>query len=338
MALGLAAWGRALDAGLPEAVRHAFGIGARVLKVAIPASSGDVCLFDAENGQQIASGDKAKRLALSRNRPAIALVLPRSEAVEATLTVPETARHSLDDVIDAEIGRVTPFRADDVHVGRSVTRDGMGQLRIELLVVPRQTVRAARERLEAEGIKPDFVSLESETVSGLRSSALIPPPSGRMGGGVRFLPLLAFASLIAAVISPFLHQEIGREAVRETLDAQKPRVEHLTRLADAVGNIEADRSAFISAFGPTQQGRIPTILETLSNLLPDTGHLHTVEIRGDQLIMEGRIPRAAPLLAAIETIPAFADAAFDAPVTRDPTTGDERFRITATLTPSGGDT
>ena len=337
MALGFTDWGRALGAGLPEGVRHAFGIGARILRADADPGAGGLRLTDAATGQTIAVGERARRLAQSARRPAIALVLSRSEAVEASLTVPETARQSLDEVIDAEIGRVTPFRADDVHVARSVRRAGVGQLGIDLLVIPREAVRTRLASLEIEGVRPDFVTFEAGSAPELRRLAIIQPGPGRLGGSARLLPILAVASLAAAVASPFLHQEWKQRALVAELDAQAPAVERVLGITDKIERLDADRQAFSAAFGGGERGQMPAMLEELSILIPDNGHLHRFELRNRKLTLEGRIPRAAPLLAAIERNPAFSSAAFDAPVLRDPATGDERFRITAELAPPDGD-
>ncbi|MDA0340685.1 MAG: hypothetical protein O3B74_03705, partial [Proteobacteria bacterium] len=136
-------WGAALRNSLPGRVQRLLGLG-RPYAVIQPDGDG-WALFQARGGMIDARGSAgqaqlAKRL--TELEGPVVVVLPDDLAMRSDLTLPDTARRSLDQVLDVEIERLTPFKSTDVALTREIHAAAGGQIRVELTIVPRARIEA----------------------------------------------------------------------------------------------------------------------------------------------------------------------------------------------------
>lgn len=248
--------------------------------------------------------------------------------MRSVLTLPDTARRSLDQVLDVEIERLTPFKSQDVAVARETQSDIDGQIRVELTMVPRHRVEESLAPLLAAGIRVDHVvvgrtNVERAPELDLRAGAETDYQPGR-----GWLPVLVTAALlVAAVVSPFVEQEHRIKDLVETLDTLRPKADAVMRLAREVDTLEA-RDRGLRAFAESRVS-MTALLEETTRVLPDDTWLVRYQYAESKLNLEGWSSSATSLVNHLSASDWLADIQFQAPVTRDPSTGTDRFRLGA---------
>ena len=70
-----------------------------------------------------------------------------------------------------------------------------------------------------------------------------------------------------------------------------------------------------------------SVLTELTAILPDTTWVQRLEIKSHRARLIGTSKTAASLIAIIDNSARFRNAAFNAPVTRNPATGSEQFQL-----------
>jgi general secretion pathway protein L len=322
-------WGIALRDSLPGGVRRALGLGRRYVVLEPEETAWHVSrthggAFDASD--RVDHDQLVQRLR-SRESPVV-LALPEDLAMRSVLTLPDTARRSLDQVLDVEIERLTPFKSQDVAVAREIQSDADGQIRVELTIVPRHRVEECLAPLLAAGIRVDHVVVGRASVE--RASEL----DLRAGAGTEYQPsrdwlpaLVTAALLVAAVVSPFVEQEQRIKELVTTLDALRPKADAVMRLAREVNILEA-RDRGLRSFAESRVS-MTALLEETTRVLPDDTWLVRYQFGESKLNLEGRSSSATSLVNQLSASAWLADIQFQAPVTRDPSTGADRFRLGA---------
>ncbi|MDA1309253.1 MAG: PilN domain-containing protein [Proteobacteria bacterium] len=262
----------------------------------------------------------------------VVVVLPDDLAMRSDLTLPDTARRSLDQVLDVEIERLTPFKSTDVALTREIHAAAGGQIRVELTIVPRARIEALIAPLRAAGITIDHVVADHASIERATDRSLIGPPTGpskRRGSGIPALATIALAAI--AIVSPFLEQERRIEGLDAQRDMQRPRVEAVMRLARQVEQLEA-RDARLRDFAENRAA-MTLLLEETTRVLPDDTWLVQYQYGAETLTLEGRSAAATALIDVLTASPWFNDVRFRAPVNRDPISGADRFRLSAKVSP-----
>lgn len=154
----------------------------------------------------------------------VVLCLPRQHAFVSRLVIPETARGSLDQVVEYEIERLLPLPKDEIYY--DCLTYGMGgeerRLGVVILAIPRRVVDEYLTILEKARVRPQMVTLSS---AALMSAATycVPLADGpnvlvaKENGAVE-LSFIEKKHLIASHL--FSHAQAPNEAVLTDLIAQ----------------------------------------------------------------------------------------------------------------------
>lgn len=327
----LAAWGGALGDSLPSGARRLLGLGRRF---AVLEPSGDGwMLFQARGGTLAPLGAaETPELAgrLRRMDGPVVLVLPEDLAMRPVLTLPGTAERSLDQVLDVEIERLTPFKAADVAVARDVRAAPDGQIRVGLTIVPRARIDAFTGPLGGAGVAVAHVIADRARIEQAPALSLTRETADAVGRSNAWIPALVTTSLlIAALASPFVAQEQRLRARHAELERLAPQVEaarHLAKQVETARSRERARQDFLRS-----RSSMTVLLEQATRALPDHTWLVSLQVGNGRLTLEGRSLEATSLVTLLNAAPGLRDARFDAPVTRDPATGADRFRLGAAI-------
>lgn len=331
----LAAWGGALRDSLPIGVQRILGLGRR-FAVLEPSDNGWL-VFQAQGAALFPRGESNGGVELSdladrlrRVEGPVVLVLPRELTMRPTLTLPATAERSLDQVLDVEIERLTPFKSSDVAVAREIRPAPDGQIRVDLTIVPHARIEALTGPLGEAGIRVDHVIADRARIERARSLGLTGPGVGTARRPVAWIPALVTVGLIiAALASPFIAQEQrlrDRRAEIERLAPDLAATRALARKVEAAEAREQARREFMQS-----RGSMTVLLEKVSRTLPDHTWLVSLQASDGRLVLEGRSSEATSLVTLLNGVPEVSDVRFDAPVTRDPATGADRFRLEAAI-------
>lgn len=305
------------DAGQPPSIRISGrqGAGAR--------GAADITLD--RNGI-----DSLVRMAAAAKQPLRGVLRPPAGAVLCkSLNLPGAAEPELRRVIGYEMDRETPFAADEVYWDAAVLeRDrSHGRLHVRLSLVPRALVDGVILPLRSAGLEVVGIEVaEGANRLGLielpRSEAAMRQARQRLllrGGAVA-------AGLVLLVSLPFIIQAVSMARVEGRIADLQPQ------FADA----EAQQDG--RPRGPIAQelartGDALAILAQVTEAIPDHGFLTDFSLKARRLTLIGRSTAATDLLAAVAGHPGLRNAAFAAPVTREPGSNVEMFTITLEATP-----
>jgi len=327
----LATWGGALRDSLPIGIQRVLGLGRR-FTVLEPGDDGWT-LFQAR-GRMLAplgaveTPDLAERL--RHMEGPVVLILPQDLAMRPALTLPGTAERSLDQVLEVEIERLTPFKAGDVAVARDIQPAPDGQIRVGLTIVPRARINAFTQPLGEAGVEVAHVIADRARVERAPAHDLTETTARATRRRATWIPALVTAGLVvAALTSPFVAQEQRLRDQRAAIERLAPDVaaaRRLTRRVEATEARERARQDFLRS-----RTSMTSLLETATRTLPDHTWLVSLQVANGRLTLEGRSMEATSLVTLLNATPGLSDARFDAPVTRDASTGADRFRLGAAI-------
>ncbi|MGZ4970111.1 MAG: PilN domain-containing protein [Methylobacter sp.] len=270
------------------------------------------------------------------------LRLTANEAIQKELALPAAVKENLSQVVAYELDRYTPFKTEQVYFAVKPLQGEHepGQIRVMLVLTPRETLDALYEDIKAMGISPLFVDYEA-TPNDLEqrydSYNLLPEALREKPASA---PRLIYTGLIAAIllllgsvlVLPvwFEYQTVNR--LQEKIDAIEKDAKEVKAL-----QLEIDAMINETRLLIEQKNAAPTIvdmLNTLSGLVKDNTWLSYLQYSDGHLQIQGESPAASALLGVLEDSKLFVNASFVSPVTQDKISGQERFQITVDVTPA----
>jgi len=260
-----------------------------------------------------------------------ALRLPSERSLNTVMRLPLAAKANLDEVVEFELDRHTPFRPDQVlFAGRIVGEDAQaGLVDVEIILVPRLTADEAVARVRRLGFSPTRIDIgaaeggRSITGNLLRTGhdSLWRPADRRL---VAALALAAIVLAIVAISLPVILAQRTEEALTERFAAVKQQALDAASLQKKIDTLRRTE-----LFVVDRRRTTPTVSQLLfdtTHVLPDDTSLLSWQIAGDELQIQGVTQSAAALVGVLEHSKIFERGSFKSPVTQEPT-GGERFNI-----------
>jgi general secretion pathway protein L len=259
------------------------------------------------------------------------LRLSGTDVLAKTLTLPLAALSELRQVLTFEMDRETPFRPDELYwnhrLGAADRQEN--RLSVRLLLVPKASLAPLLGALDQVGIRPS----RAEIADGPDAGSCLPfvgDGSRQYRNSSRLIRAAAVCCAIlalAAVMTPFLHQEIalaaldrdiaiGRAAAAEA-DGLRQEIDRLSGSADFVQR-ERDKA-----------GRPLAVLAATTDVMPDDTYLTEIQLRGHKVTLTGHSAAASRLIGALAAAGEFRNPGFAAPVTRIEALHSELFTIIA---------
>lgn len=308
-------WATQMRSWLP-----AGGADARDLLVAEPLPSGRLRLLRRRRGATTELGihgsDPAGLAAVLRRSPVL-LRLPPGVVLERDVSLPLAAERDLATVLDLEMDRLTPFRADAVHWTWTVLRRDpeRGLVSVRLHLVPRGRTAEALATLSGAGAAATTIE-----APGAGGTCRIPAGPGATRAGPwrrRAVPALTAACAVlaaAAAAVPFVAQWRRMDRVDDRIAALRPAVAEAEALRRrlSTGSTEGDAVSAERA----RLGEPLRVLAALTDAMPDDTFLSELTLRGGQVTVSGQSAAAARLVAVLAADPAFRNPGFSAPLTR----------------------
>lgn len=287
----------------------------------------------------LAAPDAADRRALdqARRAPRTALVLrlPADCALRRTLSLPTATLENLREVLGFEMDRHTPFKVEDVYYdARLMEIDAKAQQAlIDLTVVPRGVADSALQRLRALGVHPQCLDVGGEEP---QRDALNLLPQGQHGDGrgrsraLDSVLAMATVALLAAIVAlPLLRKQAqNRELLAAVAKARQEAEATNERAREAEALV--GQSRFLDDRRRASPGAL-AMIEELSAITPEDTWLSRLSIEGRQLTLQGESGSATALIGLYENSPSLANVRFRAQLTKNVSTGRDRFDIGADL-------
>ena len=265
----------------------------------------------------------------------LALLLPTAAVLRRTLALPLAARDNLQQVMVFEIDRQTPFSAAQVYYAvRELPQPAAaGRVNAELVAVTRGTLDPLLELLTALKIPIDAVDL---AVGNDRLGVnLLPPEQTPRRVRPRLRLNLALAAgcalLLLLSLGTWLHNR------QEALATMQDTVESMRADAQQVSSLRQQLQDNAGAAGFLAERKKKTVsmlslMQDITARLPDTAWLERFSVdNSGQVGLQGQSVQAAKLLDALKDSALITDASFQGSIQPDPSTGKERFYLTAQL-------
>jgi len=262
------------------------------------------------------------------NRPIRAhLLLPAKHALIQTVSLPLTAQKHLADILENKIRQLTPFEPKDVFYGYERIGGRTKELTVKIVVAPKKAcltyLNTARDhqisvdRLEVNGAAGINILPADE-----RDAARSASTTNRLIklNGILLIALLALILLGGGLRYAFASAQASKAAssVTEVLQARR----EVLKISTASQELQT-----LQASAPD----ITAILNSLAQSIDETAWLDQVTINNNTIEIQGYAETAADVLFAVDQLPEISDAAFKSAISRDKTSGKERFQIRANL-------
>jgi general secretion pathway protein L len=264
----------------------------------------------------------------------VVLCLPADKVLIKTLTLPLVAEENLREVLGFEMDRQTPFSLDQVYYDyiMSTRNSKTNTLTLELVVTPRLYLDDQLSRLEDIGFLPHQATICREKTGQPQPVNLLPKESRQSRPDTaRYLNLalgvLALVLLLATIGLPL----INKLHVIHTLEA---RVELVTAKAEVTRRLreEIKQLGMDSRFLVEKKQAIPLAIEIINELtliLPDDTWLNRLELKRQEVQIQGQSASASALIPLIESSDILRNPRFRSPVTKLPRLNTERFHLSA---------
>jgi general secretion pathway protein L len=272
------------------------------------------------------------------------LCLPAADTVLTPVFLPEAAAATLEQVLQFELDRLTPFTADQVEMASVLLgKTGYGQCQALLVAVPRQRLESYLQDLTVWGLLPHRVEAErvrQDSPHLLAATDLLPERyRPRASYGQRALKaalsLTVLALLVVVMVWPLWQQQQAVAFLKQhnkALEAPAQRVEQLQTTLD---NLRAETEQLVAL--QRSQPDTLAMINALSALIPNDSWLTHLQYADKQLQIYGLSPSASGLIQALEASPYFSKVSLSAPLTQDKLSGRERFQISMEVNPYWAD-
>ena len=263
-----------------------------------------------------------------------ALMLESKGVLRKEVRLPVAAESNLRQVLRFEMDRQTPFRADDVYFDWTILGHDKeaGQVRIDLVVVPRAGIDSTTQMLASRGLGVSCVDVLHD---GQPLGLNLLPPDRRIkviNRKVRLNQVLAVSAVILVALAMGLSLYLRSHQVTELEQA----IEEVREEALRVQRIRDQINDTMESAGFLAQRRIATpmavdVLADVTETLPDDTYLDRLVVGQNSVQMQGKSQNAQQLIERVNESPLMDAAAFRGSTRLDPRSGLEVFEINANV-------
>jgi general secretion pathway protein L len=261
----------------------------------------------------------------------VALCLTETQCLVKQIELPLAAAKNLRQVLGFEMDRHTPFNAEQVYFDFRVlnANNQNGRLTVKLVVVPRPEMDNSLDLLEQWGA-PAYAAFAASTVQIGDAINLIPAerntnhPAKPHGIHLGLL-LLTLILAMAAVIIPIWQKHQAVAALQPIVDRAKQQAKETDALRHEQEKLAAEYNFLLDK----KQATPPLIilLDELSRLLPDDTWVQQLNLKGQELQIQGETGSSSKLIALIENTMILHDANFRSPLTKGNMPNSEHYHL-----------
>lgn len=264
----------------------------------------------------------------------VVLCLPTDKVLVKTLTLPLAAEENLREVLGFEMDRQTPFSLEQVYYDHIVTarKPRKNALTLDLVVTPRLFLDDLLSKLKGIGFQlhQATICLE-ETRQPLPVNLLPAEDRQHRPDSARHLNLalgvLALVLLLGTIALPLVNKLHAIHALEARVELATGKAELTRRLREEVEHLGTS-----SRFLLEKKQATPLVLEIvneLTHILPDNTWINRLDIKGQEVQIQGQSASAAALIPLVESSDRLHNPRFRSPVTKMPRSNTERFHLSA---------
>lgn len=330
-------WGENLYRGLPSSLRSLFRASQPSLNLYMVNER--LAVSWQQDGKRREYGEYAldsafdfarlaKKVARSRNYQ-LKLELDERQALHLQHTFPEGVQENIKQVVGYQLDRITPFSLDTAYFDAKVAKyDKANKLVVaDIYVSPKAHVEEYLAKLRAFGI-PDInvisaLASSTQLTKGLNTIAVAPASAS-------LVPFYLFImALIASLATPILYKERRLGQIDGAIASLQQKASAQIEVRDQLLAAE-ETLTFIGEKRKTAPVMLD-VVEHLSAEIPPHTWVERLEITGNQVQIRGESEQALSLIDTLEISPYFDTVSFKSPVTRNPSSGKDKFHLQANV-------
>lgn len=265
----------------------------------------------------------------------VILRIPRERVLVKRLRYPAAAADDLREVIAFEIERQTPFQRSEIYFDavRAAQAPAKTQITVDLLVIPKRDLAPAMTAVRAFNL--ELAAIDVEGMSYVDTGVNLLPASEstvslRPNYALRFALFITWLVLIGFIPARQVH-DTQREIAR--LEQMERRALAAARDVNTLRE-EYDHLASKRSFLRQLERKHASSLQLLNDLtvtLSDDTWIQRFDLRNGQLTLQGESARATELPNILEASARFSAPRFSSPVTRNNSSGLDRFQLMLTV-------
>lgn len=338
-------WGGELSALLPGALRKQLCPTSSLL--ILSAEEGSARMIRCEGGDQ---REIARyQIDFFAEEPPLELVTAVSQVDVTTiiqlaaddvlmpeLTLPAEAESNLHEVLGYEMDRLTPFAAEQVYYDCKIEErmTDPKRIRVRSVVVAREPVDRLVEAARRWGFAPAMVTVSGDTMVDPNASYNLLPAATitRDRNGLGLSRLLVFTMgvlLVIAVALPLYQQQMTIQQLDKQINDLVRQSKDVIALQDKMDQLQQE--SIIPLERKRKSPVFIDVLKELSTVLPDHTWLQSLDLKENELTIQGQSSTASALIALLEESALFRDVTFQSPVVRDAETNLDQFQIVVRL-------
>ncbi len=340
-------WGKELQILLPKKLRDVLSQGKNSLIIEINQEQAHLKFVTA--GEDHDLGDfpvnaltKEEIINLKRSQPSyqdaqIVLRLPENQAVVQDIFLPVAVDSNLEQVINYELDRYTPFPKDDIYydIIKKNNAKNHSHLHIQLILVKKEDLDHAYQQCLTIGLQPmlaDTAQLPVQTNDKQSHYNLLDKSLCQKENKKPLIILLCSCILAFMTFMVLLYYPI--HTASEQLNELK---EYSTKAERKARDIDNSKKAIDYLYLATESlitkknssPAMIAIIDTLSQILPDNTYVSRFHYHRKNLQLTGQSGSASNLIESLEKTRLFKNVKFISSVTKDKKSGLERYKLSA---------
>ena len=320
-------WGRGLERGLPSFLTAFLGLERNAALIA--PVDGRYRLFQVQGTRVTPKGETEEASDLDhRLAGPVGVLVPDELVMSVDLTVPQSAKRTLHQVVEMEVERKTPFKASDVLYAYSVEKEEAGEITLSLRLVPKARLDELLTPLREAGV--EIAALHLVPPGTLEEGFALVQPGHRAAYRVSWASVLALSALLLiTAASLVLHQQKTLEEFRAEAERLGPKVQRVQTVRGEFDRLIQQQQA-LRAFAEGRRNPLET-LSKLSGTLPDSAWLTSASLTKGEAKIEGFATDASQAVSALAGISGTSPPKLLAPITKGPSGLGERFLLSLEL-------
>jgi general secretion pathway protein L len=328
----ISAWSRSILKSIPYQLKALIGYGQRYSVIESQDSNFIISQFyegQFSNSTEVNS-DNSERVIKNFDGEQI-LVIPDDDIISLNLSLPKSALRSLDQLLEEEIQRLTPFSFSEVRMAHEITSSGGGQINLLVNVIQKSKFNTIKEKAEAIGLQPTIAIVDIKRIPEVQNINFLVDEAHSRKPKARFptKPIAFAILLVTAIASPFLQRAVSIQEL-EIINSKLKNKVSIIQNERAELDILKNESETIKDFSQNQYTVIE-LLNLISDAVPDTAWLTRFSAKDNIVTIHGFAADSSKVLTGLGRVSKITAPTFTSPIVKDISRNIEQFQITAKL-------